>query len=260
MVRTLFDRTNLITDEQDRQEEESHITKALRTCQYPQWAINKGRQQVKDRENKKGLTKKKNDKDKNAGTVTLPYIRGITERIQHVMRKHNINTPVKPHKKLRQILVHPKDKIKPEKKCNVIYEIPCQSCNKTYIGETGRAFSIRKKEHKTECEKETRGASTRATQKKAEQENLKSAITDHCRRERHVMDWDNAKVIGMEDNKYKRWIKEAIEIRKRAHRTVNRDEGAYQLSRTWDAVLKKSDTRWRYSSTYAGRRMAPKSV
>ncbi|KAL1020794.1 hypothetical protein UPYG_G00004750 [Umbra pygmaea] len=131
------------------------------------------------------------------------------------------------------------DQIDPEKKCNIIYEIPCLSCNKTYIGETGRSFSTRKNEHRKECEKETAGVRTRAIKEKAEQENLKSAISDHCKRENHIMNWKEAKIIQTESNKYHRWISEAVEIRKRAPPTVNRDEGAYQLSHTWGAVLHK---------------------
>ena len=44
------------------------------------------------------------------------------------------------------------------------------------------------------------------------------------------MDWDDARVIKQENNRYHRWIKEAIEIRKRSPKTMNRDEGAYMLS------------------------------
>ena len=156
------------------------------------------------------------------------------------MRKHNINTPVKPHTKLRQLIVRPKDTIHQDKKCDVIYEIPCLSCNKTYVGETGRPFSTRKKEHQKECEKETANRQTRTIKEQALQENLKSAISDHCKRETHIMDWDNARVIRAESNKFHRWIREAIEIRKRAPTSMNRDDGAYTLSHTWDAVLEKA--------------------
>ena len=155
------------------------------------------------------------------------------------MKKHRIGTAIKPLTKLRQILVHPKDKIDQEQKCNVIYEIPCRSCNKTYVGETGRTFHTRKREHQKECEKETVGRLTRTQKDKAEQENLKSAISDHCKRNNHIMDWDNTRIITSESNKHKRWIKEAIEIRKRAQDTINRDEGAYMLSHTWDSLLQR---------------------
>ena len=54
-----------------------------------------------------------------------------------------------------------------------------------------------------------------------------------------VIDWDEAKVIGKESDRYKRWIKEAIAIRKQGT-TINRDEGQYQLSHVFDDLLKKS--------------------
>ncbi len=118
------------------------------------------------------------------------------------------------------------------------------SCNKTHIGETGRTFSTRKKEHQTECKKETSRCLPWTTKEKAEQENLKSAISDHRKRKSHVMDQEKAKIIGSENNKNNRWIKEATEIRKWAQRTIKRDEGAFMLSLTWDALLQRpSDSR-----------------
>ena len=51
--------------------------------------------------------------------------------------------------------------------------------------------------------------------------------------------WDNTRIITSESNKHKRWIKEAIEITKRAQDTINRDEGAYMLSHTWDSILQR---------------------
>ena len=239
VVRTLYERAAIITNPEDRITEELHIEQALKTCHYPHWAIQKGAQQVKSKASTQTRRKKK-QKEQNQesrGVVTLPYVRGVTERIQRVMKKHNISTPIKPYVKLRQLLVHPKDKIEPHNKCNVIYEIPCQSCNKTYIGETGRSFITRQKEHKKECEKETAQRQTRSIKEQAQQENLKSAITDHCKRENHVMDWDKARVIKQENNRYHRWIKEAIEIRKRGPDTMNRDEGAFMLSHTWTSIL-----------------------
>ena len=186
----------------------------------------KGSKQSGKKENKK----KSQERNVHRGMVTLPYIRDVTEKVQRAIKKHLISTPVKPHIKLRQVFVHPKDRIQPEKKCDVIHEIQCLSCNKTYIGETGRAFGTRKRNN----------ALTRALKQKAEQGNLKSAISDHCKRD-HIMDWEGAKVIGTGNKKFQRWIREAVEIRKRAQWAVNRDDGAYMLSHTWDAVFHKTD-------------------
>ena len=62
--------------------------------------------------------------------------------------KHKIATSIKPHQTLRNILVHPKDKIKTEDKSGVVYRVSCKNCDQVYIGETGRKLSIRTKEHK----------------------------------------------------------------------------------------------------------------
>ena len=53
----------------------------------------------------------------------------------------------------------------------------------------------------------------------------------------HVIGWDEAKVIGTEQDRYKRWIREAIEIRRRGDSTMNRDEGQYYLTHVFDDLL-----------------------
>jgi len=34
--------------------------------------------------------------------------------------------------------------------CECVYKIPCKNCDKTYIGETSRAFGLRLQEHRQE--------------------------------------------------------------------------------------------------------------
>ena len=50
VVRTLHDRAALITDPKDTAQEEQHIRNALKTCQHPQWAIQEGTKQVKEKQ------------------------------------------------------------------------------------------------------------------------------------------------------------------------------------------------------------------
>ena len=95
----------------------------------------------------------KDTTQKSRGMVVIPYVQGLTERSSRVFKKHGISTGMKPHTSLRKILVHPKDKVDPADKTDCIYEIPCKNCNYTYIGETGRKFSTRLKEHKKEEER-----------------------------------------------------------------------------------------------------------
>lgn len=73
----------------------------------------------------------------------------------------------------------------------------------TNIGETGRTFNIRKKEHQKGYEKETAGRLTRTLKEDVEWENFKSAISGHCKRNNRIINWDNARIIGSERNEYK---------------------------------------------------------
>ena len=57
----------------------------------------------------------------------------------------------------------------------------------------------------------------------------------------YLINWDEAKIIGKESGRYKRWIKDAIAIRKDGT-TMNRDNGQYQLSHVLDNLLKKSSS------------------
>ncbi|XP_072048709.1 uncharacterized protein [Amphiura filiformis] len=194
-----------------------------------------------DRANK--VKNKPNNKDnpnaeKNKGCVVIPYIAGVSEKISRIMKKHNISTAMKPHTTIKKMLVHPKDKQEKERTANCVYEIPCKSCPQTYIGETKRQFGVRMSEHKREAEKAGQLKYTRSKRTESLTEINKSAITDHVSRENHIIDWDSSSIIDREENRRARWVKEAIWIRKRGDKTMNRDEGTFFLSHFFDPLLK----------------------
>ena len=43
--------------------------------------------------------------------------------------------------------------------------------------------------------------------------------------------------MDREPDRPTRWIKEAVHIREEGHRSMNRDEGSYQLSHVYDRFL-----------------------
>ena len=100
--------------------------------------------------------------------VVIPYIKGLSESISRIFKKHNISTAMRPHKTLRNILVHPKDKQPKEDKAEVIYSIPCKNCNKVYVGETGRKFGTRLAEHKKDCDTKAKNNFTRSSRRTSE--------------------------------------------------------------------------------------------
>ncbi|XP_072014846.1 uncharacterized protein [Amphiura filiformis] len=209
VIRTLLDRSDtIVTEEDDKEQEEQHIHKALSMCGYPDRAVKKVKHDKNNPKPKK--TTKTNEADKSKGLVVVPYVAGLTERVSRVFRKHGFSTASKPHRTLRNMLVHPKDKLDPLQKAEAVYEIPCADCPKSYIGETGRSFGVRLQEHQKEVQKFELKQYTRATCKSSIADQHKSAITDHVVGTNHNIEWDQAKVIDRESDKTTRWRIEAI--------------------------------------------------
>ena len=173
VIKTLLDRcNNLISEPEDRGKELEHITKALERCGYPSGTIKK----IKNSKFRRKRTQR-NPKV----MVTLPYVKGVTEPIQQMLKHHEIATTVRPHQHTRRILVHPKDKVEDSKKTGCVYQIPCKSCNHTHISETGRTFGTRLVEHKKVENMTTRRFTGEEKRESAVVEH-KSAITDHADR------------------------------------------------------------------------------
>jgi len=155
------------------------------------------------------------------------------------MRKHQVRVAVKPVKTLKSLLVHPKDKQEKEEITDCVYKIPCASCEKSYIGETGRKFGTRLKEHKTEVESITSKSFTRNQRASSLSEQNKSALTDHASHDNYVINWSAAIILDRESDKSTRWIKEAVH-NEEGQQSLNRDEGRYTLSHTYDRFLATS--------------------
>ena len=191
----------IVTEEEDKVLEEENIKKALAQCGYPEWTIEKVKTQKDQHKTNKKITRTEENKGKSRGMVVLPYVKGFTERLSRIFKKHGFSTGMKPHRTLRNMLVHPKDKRDPLQTAEAIYEIPCKNCPKSYIGETGRLFRTRLSEHKAETEKLSANNYTRSQRKASTSEVFKSAITEHVAASNHVIGWDEAVIIDQEPDK-----------------------------------------------------------
>ncbi len=109
----------IITESQDRAQEEATIKNALKRCGYPEWAF----KQTKTKE--KAVANKSKSETKARGMVVLHYKEGLSQRVRRIFSKHGINTAFKPHQTLRNILVHPKDKRDITQTTEYVYEIQC---------------------------------------------------------------------------------------------------------------------------------------
>ena len=157
------------------------------------------------------------------------------------MRSYNIGTSFRPHTTIRQLLVHPKDKIDKEKQCGLVYQVGCQNCEKVYVGETGRQLGIRMAEHVKDVEEHTcTGTRTRTERSSTTGSLHKSAITDHAVDHDYTPNWDNATVLVRDGDPSRHKIREAIWIRRKD--MINRVEGAYRLSHAYDDLIRPKST------------------
>ena len=133
--------------------------------------------QERDTESPTPTTKAKDEESTNT-KIFLPYVKGVSERIEKVCHQLNVKTVFKLNGTLRQTLMRVKNKRPEELRRDVVYEVPCHDWNKTYIGETGRSLQEWLKEH-------------RYVVKAA---NMNNGIAAHAWIHQHQVDWNSARV------------------------------------------------------------------
>ena len=212
VTNTLSHRALTICSTPELAEELQHLENVLGQCKYPKWAI---RKIIKKHQQKE---KKQTPKTKYPAKchIVVPYTQGIGESLKNICKKHGVDVHFKGGQTLKNILVSPKDKDNITSKCSVIYSYTCGmiDCDEEYIGESGRTFGERYKEH------------------------LKapSPLLLHQNNSGHVTTLDNFRIIGREDNNLARNIKESMYIRVN-NPTLNRNIGKYNLPHIWDKLL-----------------------
>ena len=60
--------------------------------------------------------KVKNTRGNHKAMVVVPYVKGLREAFARILKSHGIATANRPHRTLRNFVVHPKDKVKDEEK------------------------------------------------------------------------------------------------------------------------------------------------
>ena len=119
---------------------------------------------------------------------------------------------------LRTELVHVKGQIMADKQKGVVYRVNCNTCNQTYIGETGRTLKVRLKEH----------------HRAVNVSDANNGIAVHANEHDHPVDWSSAKILHKETNFIKRKVVEALHISETKH-TMNLDQGL-RLNPTWQTL------------------------
>jgi hypothetical protein len=123
------------------------------------------------------------------------------------LKKGNIGVAFSPPNTIKGMVDSAKDPIEPNMHKGV-YSIPC-SCNKVYIGETGKSMNIRLKKHNTDLKWNR---------------SHKYALAEHSSRTSHLVCLEDAKIIAKVDHYGKRKIMEDLEIKLHPN-NLNKDEG-----------------------------------
>ena len=150
---------------EDLVKELEHLRKALIACQFPNWALNKLQNQFECKHNNNrdnNLTERQNNNNNNNNrresninihnnniSMVIPYIQGLGEKFERTYKKLGIQVCFKGSNTIKQLLMAPKDKDPKLAKGGVIYKYKCPTinCTEEYIGESGRTFGDRYKEH-----------------------------------------------------------------------------------------------------------------
>ena len=139
-----------------------------------------------------------------------------------VRQKYYVPPP--PHYPLRISALGPKDPALPDRRDGVVYKIPCGTCDKVYIGETGRPVGERMLEHR-------RDVRLRRTDN--------SAVAEHAWDSDHPPNWDEVRCIAQDKHLYTRRVKEAIQIRLHPN-NINRDNGI-DIPEEWLPTIRRHD-------------------
>ncbi|UYV81792.1 hypothetical protein LAZ67_20002390 [Cordylochernes scorpioides] len=176
MVKTLSKRltTHFSTNDNDTKKERTKIFQELLSNNYPKPFIKKPfyRPRISPTNNRQTSSQNM--------FCSLPYSYGC-ERIARKLKYYNITTRFQSTSNLNNILRHPDTKkvTEPNNRTNVIYKIPCKSCQAVYIGETGKQLIERINQHKSALK----------------HHNPTSLLVDHALINGHIPDFEQTSII-----------------------------------------------------------------
>ena len=122
-------------------------------------------------------------------------MQSVSEPISRILTQVGMGVALKPHHTLSSLFRKSKDAINFEQKRGLVYQISCRDCIAVYVGETGRSFRTRKREHAD-------AVKTFNTKK--------SALSQHVMDFDHRIDWYNVKILKSESHAYRRRVAESF--------------------------------------------------
>lgn len=218
VVIALVDRGIILTSPLYRPEILQKITKILNNNHYPTNFIKKI---ITQRLNKhyNSHNQQKNAHNQNISNktyITIPYIKDLSEKLNKCVKPYNLHIANKNHNNLRMLHTRLKAPTPFEKQTHLIYKIPCDDCDSTYIGQTKQYLKNRLQGHKSS-------------------KNL-TALKKHENNSGHKFNLDKTKIIAKESNYYARNVLEMIHIKKDKN-SINDRTDISNLSKIYHSLI-----------------------
>lgn len=212
-----------LSDRRFQKENINIIRNTLRKNNYPTYITNK---LIDKTINKNDKPKTTQQKEKNFYSV--PYIPRLTETktLKSIIQEETTTITHKSNKTTRELYTNNKTKTEKLKTNNIVYEIKCrgnerEQCNLVYIGTTKRMLGVRANEHKNDIKK---GKDS-------------TALSQHAIKCKHVMDFDNIKILDKEKRTNKRYTLESLRIQQKIHTTMNTKEDKDSTKLQYSAAI-----------------------
>ena len=218
IVRALTDRAkNVCSSPEPLAEEMDHLGKVLHYNNYPNWMIKQG---GRNRSPAGRLTDlERGNEVKKTVFISAPYFPGLSESFKQLFRYTHIQVCFKGPNTIKSMLMHPKDKVDPSLKKDIVYQWSCTKPGhkSTYIRESSRSLCDHVKEHS--------------------KEGSNSATYQHCYTKGHPLpNVDQFKGIDQEKSQIAHEAKEAIHIQME-DLELNRNVGKMVISQVFDPIL-----------------------
>ena len=158
--------------------------------------------------------------------VTIPYVNGLGEKLAKYLKQYKIDVAYKPTDKVKDTLfTKTKDKISKDKSTNVVYEIGCSQCQKSYIGETSQFLQKRIEQHKYTIKSKTVGG---------------TGLAQHTFEIGHIFNFDKARILDKITNYNTRIIAETFHIKTRGdENVVNKQRDSVIFKTAYNPIIRR---------------------
>ena len=154
-------------------------------------------------------------------TLCVPYVRGASDRLRRQLAQEGVNVIFKRGQTLGKYLMNGGPPRNTRRK-NVVYKIPCETCNFCYIGETSQWFDERENQHK----RSIRNCDTN------------NGIYMHMlKHPDHVIAWDKVAFLDHDRNFYARRMKESLYVDIFSKTGDMNLEDGMQKNQCWNAIM-----------------------